>query len=369
LPAPTGRPRRLLLAVLTAALTLAVCAGLASAYAYWRARVYRDLDLVLEGDFPIEVDAEVGFVPVRNASSRRRHPRAGVAYHVFTSDRRARVSRRGERTPPEVALLTVGDSFSWGHGIENEDTYTSRLSARWHAPSANLAFSAYGTVQSLQMLRRSLDLRPRLVLYGFIADHMKRNVSPCAPAYGPLCLPFSHMGIDQAGTPVIRPPDATLFAVNRRFWGEFFFAKSIGPRQVAAAAEAEWVRLTRTPRPEAPDDPATRTSILERLLGEMANASASVGAPMVVLNIPYLERGATNPLPAPLSEAVARLSAPNLSLLDLAPAVARHYARPAAPSLRFDRDRHPTPAGHALIADAVDEFVRGRGLLPADQRR
>ncbi len=121
-------------------------------------------------------------MPVRNAASLRRHPRAGLAYHVFTSDRRARVSRRGERTAPAVSLLTVGDSFSWGHGVENEDTYTARLAERWGVPAANLAFSAYGTVQSLQMLQRSLDLRPRLVVYGYIADHMNRNVSHCAPA-------------------------------------------------------------------------------------------------------------------------------------------------------------------------------------------
>ena len=81
--------------------------------------------------------------------------------------------------------------------MENEDTYTARLAERWNVPAANLAFSAYGTVQSLQMLQRSLDLRPRVVVYGFIADHMKRNISPCAPAYGPLCLPFSYVGIDE----------------------------------------------------------------------------------------------------------------------------------------------------------------------------
>jgi hypothetical protein len=302
-------------------------------------------------------------VPVRDAASLRRHPRAGLAYHVFTSDRRARVSHRGERTPPEVALLTVGDSFSWGHGVENEDTYTARLAARWGRPSANLAFSAYGTVQSLQMLRRNLDLRPRLVVYGFIADHMKRNISPCAPAYGPLCLPFSYVGLEADGTPVIRSPDMGLFAVNRRFWDEFFFARTIGPRQVVAAGEAEFARLARTPRPEAPDDPATRARILERLLSDMAAAAASVGAPLVVLDIPYLERGGTNPVPAPLTEALTRVHAPNLAFLDLAAVVARHYADPAAPLLRFERDRHPNPAAHALIADALDRFVRDRGLL------
>ena len=303
-------------------------------------------------------------MPVRNAASLRRHPRAGLAYHVFTSDRRARVSRRGERTAPEVALLTVGDSFSWGHGVENEDTYTARLAERWNVPAANLAFSAYGTVQSLQMLQRSLDLRPRVVVYGFIADHMKRNISPCAPAYGPLCLPFSYAGIDAQGATVVRPPDARLFAVNRRFWDDFFFAKTIGPRQLWAATTAEWTRLARTPRPEAPDDPATRERILERLLGDMARAAGSVGARLIVLDIPYFERGGTGAMPAPLKEALARVDAPNLSALDLAPIVERHYADPSAPLLRFDRDRHPNPAAHALMADAIDRFVRDRGLLP-----
>jgi hypothetical protein len=85
---------------------------------------------------------------------------------------------------------------------------------------------------------------------------------------------------------------------------------------------------------------------------------------LIVLNIPYLERGGTNAMPAPLKEALARVGASNLSVLDLAPIVERHYADPSAPLLRFDRDRHPSPAAHALIADALDHFVRERGLLP-----
>jgi hypothetical protein len=236
---------------------------------------------------------------VRNAASLRRHPRAGLAYHVFTSDRRARVSRRGERTPPEVALLTVGDSFSWGHGVENEDTYTARLAERWER--------ARGQPRLLRLRHRAVAADaaaqprppPRVVVYGFIADHMKRNVSPCAPAYGPLVPAVLLHGPRRAGAPVVRPPDRRLFAVNRRFWDDFFFAKSIGPRQLWAAAHAEWTRLARTPRPEAPDDPATRERILERLLGDMARAAGSVGARLVVVNIPYFERGGTSPMPRP----------------------------------------------------------------------
>jgi len=51
-------------------------------------------------------------------------------------------------------------------------------------------------------------------------------------------------------------------------------------------------------------------------------------------------------------------------LIDLAPVVERHYADPSAAPLRFDRDRHPNPAAHALMADAIDARLRERGLLP-----
>jgi len=48
---------------------------------------------------------------------------------------------------------------------------------------ANLALAAYGTTQSLQVLRRNLNLKPKLVIYTLISDHLRRNVSSCAPSF------------------------------------------------------------------------------------------------------------------------------------------------------------------------------------------
>ena len=115
----TGRRSPRTLALLTAALTAAVCAALLVAFYAVRARAYSSLDLVLEGDFPIQPDDEIGFVPSPDSAGARRHPRSGTAYRVFTSGRGARVDAPGEQTPATVDFLTVGCSFSWGHGVEN----------------------------------------------------------------------------------------------------------------------------------------------------------------------------------------------------------------------------------------------------------
>ena len=352
-----------MLRLLTAALTAAVCVALAAGYYALRARAYSSLDLVLEGDFPIEADDEIGFVPVRNGSTVRRHPRGGLAYHVFTSDRRARVSARGEATPPRVDLMTIGCSFSWGHGVENPQTYTALIARRDGLRAANLAFSAYGTVQAVQMLERNLDLRPRIVVYGVIQDHVKRNLSGCAPTYGPACLPCAWVVFDAAGRPFLHLPDRDAYAFNRRFWDTFFFHRGSWPRRLAVTVEADARRLAGETHFDQ-GDPAVRQAGLEFLLGRMRALTRKAGAHLVVVYIPYLERGGTNPVPPALSAALRSVAGDGVTILDLAPVVARYYADPERPLLRFERDAHPNPAAHALIADELEGALRREGLLP-----
>ena len=357
-----GRTPRAVLAALTAALTLSACLALAVAYYAYRARSYAALDHALEGDFPIEPDDEMGFVPIRNGATFRRHDRAGLAYHVFTSDRRARVNARFERTPPTVDLMIVGCSFSWGHGVESEDTYGQVLARRRGLTVTNLAFSAWGTTQAVQMLERNRDLAPRAVIYGFMADHLKRNLMACAPAYGPLCLPFAHVEFGEDGQPFLARPDASLFEPNRRFWRSFFFTKSIGPSQLLAAAEVDWTRL-RHPHPAPPDDDAAPARALAYLLPRLQAAAARAGGTLVVVNLPYLERERTTPAPPALRQALEAMRGRDVALLDLAPVVKDYYRDRSRPSLRFAHDRHPDRAAHQLFADAIGAFLEARGLL------
>ena len=261
-----------MLRLLTAALTAAVCIGLVAGYYALRVRAYSSLDLVLEGDFPIEADDEIGFIPVRNGATIRRHPRSGLAYHLFTSDRRARVDARGEKTPTGLDLMTIGCSFSWGHGVENPQTYTALIARRRGLRAADLAFASYVTVEA----------------------------------------------------------DA------RRLGGESAFPRG---------------------------DPATRQASLEFLLGRMRALTRKVGAHLVIVYIQYLERGGTNAVPPALSAALRSVTGDGVTVLDLAPVVARYYADPSRPLLRFERDAHPNVAAHALIADELEGALQRESLL------
>lgn len=325
-------------------------------------REYSTLDLVLEGDFPIEADEEIGFVPTRNGSTLRRHPRSGLAYRLFTSDRGARVDARGEKTQAPIDLMTIGCSFSWGHGVENHETYTARLARRRGLRAANFAFASYGTVQAVQMLERHLDLRPRIVVYGVIQDHVKRNHSGCAPAYGPACLPCAWVDFDEGGRPFIHPPDRDAYAFNRRFWDTFFFRRGSWPRRLAVTMEADLRRLAGETAFDK-GDPAMRQAGLDLLLGRMRERARQAGAHLVILYMPYLERGGTNAPPPALAGALATVGGAGVTVLDLTPAVTRYYADPRRPLLRFEHDAHPSPAAHALIAGELERSLDGLGLL------
>jgi hypothetical protein len=195
-----------------------------------------------------------------------------------------------------------------------------------------------------------------------MADHLERNLMACAPAYGPLCLPFAHVTFGGDGQPRLARPDPSLFEPNRRFWRSFFFTKAVGPRQVLAAAEVDWARL-RTRQPPPRHDEEAQSAALEYLLPRLRAAARDAGSTLLIVNLPYLEPGQTPPAPRALLEAVEAVRGRGVEFLDLAPAVKAYYRDPRRPSLRFPRDRHPDREAHRLFADEIGAFLEARGLV------
>jgi len=98
-------------------------------------------------------------------------------------------SNGGRATGPESrkdALATayvIGGSFAMGYGVRDKDSFAYQLNGLYpELWIENLGVSAYGTYQALLSVEPLLqqgdgDEISRLVIYGFINDHLKRNVA------------------------------------------------------------------------------------------------------------------------------------------------------------------------------------------------
>jgi hypothetical protein len=127
----------------------------------------------------VSFDPEIGYVARPHARANWGKFASGpkpFAFHVYTDRLGARVTRPGEETPSRPDIVFIGCSFTWGDGVEGQDTFAIRVAQGLAATAANLALFAHGTTQAVQILRRNRSLQPKLVVYSFITDHLFRNV-------------------------------------------------------------------------------------------------------------------------------------------------------------------------------------------------
>jgi hypothetical protein len=354
--------------LLAAALTLLAVLLPPFGYYSWKASQYsrltRGIGIVQGGSPLLQPSPGLGFAPLPDAATVRQEASSGQS-HVFYTDRLgARVNRSGDQTPQRVDLMVVGCSFAWGQGIPNEETFPQILGRELGVSVVNLAFASWGTVQSLRVLETHSDLKPRVVLYAFIHDHMRRNLSPCAPSSVPICLPVPHVVVDAAG-PHIEEANMRLFALHRAFAESFFQGR---PSLLGGAFLAFRIDLGRLEqrRLRFRGDEGARAASMALLIGRMNEAARAAGAKLIVVSIPYFEPGATWSAPRELQAAIDGLGPDAPLLVDLAPRVAAHNAGPDAAPLGLRPDSvpaHPSAAGHRLIADGVREFFLSHGIL------
>jgi hypothetical protein len=310
--------------------------------------------LVTEGGGFVVFDPEIGMVPRPSAHTRRidgpTDRRPSLIYDIYTDDRGARVDGPGQHRPDRVDLMTIGCSFTWGHPIDNADTYAARLRRELGVSVSNFAMVGYGTTQSLQMLRRHRDLAPKLVIYGFITAHLDRNVTACAPSYHPFCLDVSHVAWDETGRPRVEPP----FSNGVRRFQEHLDRDYLNPAiWLTHGVDVIFGRLEQTWYYDRIPDNTRREQAQAFLLREMERTVADMGSELLVVYIP------TNfePPPPELARVIGKTR-----LLDLTPSFERHRAAGGPPLYVVD-DGHPTPAAHAIIADEIARYIKRERLL------
>ncbi len=281
-----------------------------------------------------------GFGPTTNPRYTERDPELGWRYVAGVSVRHAtedfdvgiEINANGFRdaTPPGqggAEIVTLGDSLTFGWGVEAGECFADRLEVLLGVTVANLGVSGYGTDQELLLWRRhGPGLAPRVVLVLFCANDL-------------------------------------VEAARRRSYGRpkpfFPWSEAEGLGEPELPAEPGWLarsHLYRSLRKqwdaasESPPDLSAARGRVAALLRRLAEEVRAAGAEPVVL----VEGQGW------LADRLGSGAAP-VAVLDVAPAL---EAAAAEGPTTFAHDTHWTAHGHAAVAAAVGEFLRERGLLP-----
>jgi lysophospholipase L1-like esterase len=259
----------------------------------------------------------------------RYRPGARARHRSDEFDVSIRINSRGfrgpevplERTPGRGRVLALGDSFTFGWGVEEEQAWPAQLARILDVEVVNLGVSGYGTDQEYLLFQSDgLAYRPDLVLVQVApndAEEVLREVS-----YGRGKPRFGTRG-DEIFLCNVPVPDrflerASLFYRSlRRFWIE---RREGSPD--ARFFERGW-------------------NVVRRVLTEMEAESVRAGARFhVLVEDPPVSTPGVLPGESDLTPALLRVEGP----------------------MRFPRDGHWNARGHRVVAETVAAALRERGL-------
>jgi len=270
-------------------------------------------------------DRELGWRYRPLAHARHRDDGFDVAIEINAQGFR---DRPFEDRPGRPRIVALGDSLTFGWGVEADERFTSRLEEQLGADVLNLGVSGYGTDQELLLWEHDgRALRPRVVLLTVCANDLAEIARPSA--YGRYKPWFSLRdgALQLGGTPVPGSPLAE--------WSHL-------ARSVRA-----WSIKRSTPALEAGERPgaeALQCALVARLAAEVQADGARL---LVVID--------AADAPAPCLQ-----SSSAWTVVDVRPAL--EAAERSGP-VRFATDPHWTAHGHQAVAEAIAASLEESGWL------
>jgi lysophospholipase L1-like esterase len=266
-------------------------------------------------------------------------------------------------------VLVLGDSFTYGVGVENEETFVARieeLDPRLQVINAGV--NGYGTAQELLTLtEKGLEFEPDLVIVAFfwndVANSYKRQVARFRLEDGALIYP------EPAPVDVSAGPRKIRRRYLRHSYAYRFLSDGLKTirrnMKVALGIPIEDGDLLR------PEEEEPAWELEYALLREIDRVSAENGAKTLLLLVPeqvQVQRDArVSGLRAEDYEVQDRLVAfgreAGIPVLDPRPTLVAAYEKDGVP-LYYRWDRHFRANGHRLVAAAILDEIRRLDLIP-----
>lgn len=153
----------------------------------------------------------------------------------------------GAKTRPRILFL--GDSFTWGWGITNEERYTERLQSKLpNMQVINAGITGFGTLQEVLLLKHYVDeIQPDYVVLQMYKNDFLDNLTPDGVFPHPYIDHLNHFALTRYPAP---HTDQSLFLQGLVYVGEhtYFY------RQLVIRLYVLWMKLNigtnEPPRPE-----------------------------------------------------------------------------------------------------------------------
>jgi len=286
---------------------------------------------------------------------------------------------RNPETWSKVDVALVGDSFTYGHGVEEDQTMAHFLRAELGARVANLGVTGASPVDYVALVRNfALPLAPKVIFVVPFANdiddiaatrsraelraYLERGEAPELGVYDRELL--------RAAAP--KPETWSLEAVQSSLLTYRAIQYAYRSTRERSRRYESLRRLQGTPDKAAEAKPPSQSVVISeyvrKVFGVMAESSRQRGATLVMAVIPATYdagRPRYGRVPDFMREVALEHDIP---FLDLRPVLTTPDGFPVRDT-RLLRDGHLTERGHRLVAHAMASFVRERNLLREPARR
>ena len=256
---------------------------------------------------------------------------------------------------PSSRILVVGDSFTWGWGVNQGEVFTDLLQAALPATVAvyNRSVPGFGTAQEYLLLQRELAARVYdAVVLMFYMNDLSDNISARQGRRPYFELVNGELRPrNQPALPVVNPVGQFLREHSRAYAFAQFRLELLKRRFTGEANDEREYRTA----PAVDFHAVPGYAVTARLLAEIQRLTSQHGARFFLVYIPQrseIELDAPFPYVRSIHEMVDDIArSESIQLLDLSPAFHQHAK--AGERLIYPIDSHWTPAGHRLTANAL----------------
>ena len=247
------------------------------------------------------------------------------------------------KAPGTVRVLTIGDSFTFGSCVRDEETFSARLEQRGRCEVINMGVQGYGTDQIyLRYLLEGRKYGADYVVYGFYEDDLRRNRLSFRTYIKPVYVPRGD-GLKLTGTPIEHP----------RAYRDGTRLRLLNYLEIYH----DWIR----------DESLSRRNdlVTDRLHDALIDAIKKQGARPVLVFLPKLEEVMDNSgTPDIFKNMCARHS--GVTCVNPIPRLHKTISRSSRAASHFQH--HYSPLVHRLIAEALAEQIPCSRPTPTPRR-